>query len=376
MNDMSDLFFELIRVALGTQDRLSRPPTETEWEALFEMAVKQSLVGICFKGLDALGADSDDGFAKIGMGEDLYFNWMGMAAQITMKNELVNRQCVELQAMLSAVGLQSCILKGQGVGAFYMVAHANGLNEENDTVLSLYRQSGDIDVWITGDFETKIKIAKRIASIEHFTYVDSAWRVFPDTEVELHIRPASLRNLLANARFQKWSEKFEPDSNQVLNGIIVPPLEFNRVYLLLHCYRHAIGAGIGLRQLMDYYFCLRSERSSDEEMRRTVEVIDSLGLSKFAGAIMYVLQYVFGLEEEYMICEPLRRKGEYLLEQIVVGGNFGHYDDRFNGQKGFLRKLAKNMRYFKDYPGEILWAAPYKVYETLWVMTHKKFLQG
>lgn len=361
---MNSLFYQLIRVSIGTQATLSRLPSEAEWEELFEMAVKQSLVGVCFCGIHQLGADSDEGYVQIGMSEDLYFDWMGMAAQINMKNELVNQQCVELQTKLSAVGLRSCVLKGQGVALLY------------DEELRGFRQSGDIDVWVLGDFETKIRIAKEIAPIEHFSYVDSVWRVFPDTEVELHIRPASLRNLIANAKFQKWAETFSLDSDQVMNGMAVPPLEFNRVYLLLHCYRHAIGAGIGLRQLMDYYFCLRSERLSDEEKRRTVDVIDSLGLSKFAGAIMYVLQYVFGLEEEYMICGPLRGKGEHILEQIVVGGNFGHYDDRFNDRKGFLRKLAKNMRYFKDYPGEILWAAPYKIYESLWIMTHKKFLQG
>lgn len=376
MSDINNIFFELIRVSLGTQESLSRLPSEAEWEELFEMAVKQSLVGVCFCGIHQLGADSDEGYARIGISEELFFDWMGMTAQVNMMNDVVNQQCVELQTKLSAVGLRSCILKGQGVGAYYKMEHSEGRDEGIDDNLSQYRQSGDIDVWIPGDFETKIRIAKGIAPIEQFSYVDSVWRVFPDTEVELHIRPASLRNLIANAKFQKWAETFSLDSDQVMNGMTVPPLEFNRVYLLLHCYRHAIGAGIGLRQLMDYYFCLRSERMNDDEKRRTVEVIDSLGLSKFAGAIMYVLQYVFGQEEEYMICEPLRGKGEHLLEQIVVGGNFGHYDDRFNGQKGFLRKLAKNMRYFKDYPGEILWAAPYKVYESLWIMTHKKFLQG
>ena len=60
---MNDIFFELIRVAIGTQESpstglragLSRLPSEAEWEELFEMAVKQSLVGICFTGMHTLG---------------------------------------------------------------------------------------------------------------------------------------------------------------------------------------------------------------------------------------------------------------------------------------------------------------------------------
>lgn len=44
-------FFELIRVALGNADRLSHIPTQKEWQMLYDMAKKQSLVGICFAGV-------------------------------------------------------------------------------------------------------------------------------------------------------------------------------------------------------------------------------------------------------------------------------------------------------------------------------------
>ena len=124
MSNINELFFDLIRVSIGTQNTLSRLPSEAEWEELFEMAVKQSLVGVCFAALQRLGADADEGFARIGMSEDLYFDWMGTAAQINMKNELVNRQCVELQKRLTAEGFRSSILKGQGVAALYRL-HEN-----------------------------------------------------------------------------------------------------------------------------------------------------------------------------------------------------------------------------------------------------------
>lgn len=95
---MNTLFFELIRVAIGTQETLFRLPSGTEWDNLNNMAEKQSLVGICFAGLQHLGADVDDGFEKIGMSEMQYLDWMADAATIHEKNEAVNRQCVELLA--------------------------------------------------------------------------------------------------------------------------------------------------------------------------------------------------------------------------------------------------------------------------------------
>ena len=83
---------------------------------LYKQAMKQSLVGVCFAGLQRLGADEDEGFARIGMREMQYLTWMGMAAKIQQKNETVNQQCVDLHSRLSADGERFCILKSQGAG--------------------------------------------------------------------------------------------------------------------------------------------------------------------------------------------------------------------------------------------------------------------
>lgn len=79
---MDELFFELILVAICTQESLSRLPLAREWGELYKAAKKQSLVGVCFAALQRLGADADEGFARIGMSEIQYFTWMGMAAKI------------------------------------------------------------------------------------------------------------------------------------------------------------------------------------------------------------------------------------------------------------------------------------------------------
>lgn len=111
---MQQLFFELIRVALGTQASLSRLPSADEWDELYEFAKKQSLVGICFVALQRLGANADEGYTRIGMSEDLYFTWMGVAGKIHVQNEIVNLQCTKVQSELLKSGFESCILKGQG----------------------------------------------------------------------------------------------------------------------------------------------------------------------------------------------------------------------------------------------------------------------
>lgn len=131
---MNELFFELIRVAIGTQNTISRPPSKVEWAGLYVMSKKQSLVGICFSAVQKLIQNQEP--ITQNLDEVQYLTWMGMAAKIQQRNEVVNRQCVELQKRLSKEGLRSCILKGQAVAYLY---------DEN---LSGLRQSGDIDAWL------------------------------------------------------------------------------------------------------------------------------------------------------------------------------------------------------------------------------------
>ena len=164
------LFFELIRVSIGTQVSLSLLPSDREWAKLYKMAEKQSLVGVCFAGLKSLGADADDGFARIGMSKMQYLDWMGKAFHIQQRNEMVDRQCAELQTMLSADGLRSCILKGQGVGQLY-AEHLHGL-----------RQSGDIDVWVDATREMVIDYGMRISPNKGFDQKHMHYQCFKNSK--------------------------------------------------------------------------------------------------------------------------------------------------------------------------------------------------
>lgn len=51
---IEQLFFELIQVAIGKLICLSRTPSEEEWKELYEIDKKQSLVGVCFAGVQRL----------------------------------------------------------------------------------------------------------------------------------------------------------------------------------------------------------------------------------------------------------------------------------------------------------------------------------
>lgn len=191
---MSELFFQLIRVAIGTQETLTLAPSADEWKLLYDMAKKQSLVGICFAAVQRLNSLNPSNTSNLS--ELQYLTWMGMAAKIQQRNETVNRQCVELQAKLSADGFRSYIMKGQANAALYQCGVKNGseCKEGKESSLSGLRQSGDIDVYLDGGLDKVLDYARTFGEISKVNELEMSVPVFSDpstrsgepTEVEFY----------------------------------------------------------------------------------------------------------------------------------------------------------------------------------------------
>lgn len=158
----------------------------------------------------------------------------------------MNRQCVKVQQILAEAGFKSAIIKGQGVASLY-----------GD--LGNLRQSGDIDLWVDTPKENVVALANEMGITEKAGYLHVGTK-FKGVDVELHYRPTYMRNPSHNRRIQEFCVAHKDFKCLKLNAegleIVVPSDEFNVVYLLSHIYRHLFGAGIGLRQLMDYFFVL------------------------------------------------------------------------------------------------------------------------
>lgn len=369
MQNTEKTFFELIKVTLGNQDCLSHVPSVKEWNLFYEMAKKQSLVGVCFYALQRLGADVDEGFEQIGLSEKLYLVWMGMAAKIQQKNEKVNKQCIALQKRFLKDGLRTCVLKGQGVAQLY-----------DDSLLNL-RQSGDIDLWVDAKREDIVKYVQQIAPTDKVREHHIELSVFENTAVEVHFWPAVIRHFVKNKKLQKWfdSRRDENFSNEVATltcsekSIIIyaPTPEFHTVQQMAHMYHHLFDSGIGLRQVMDYYFVLKALSSTPEKRKALATEIEHIGMAKFASAMMYVLHVAMGLDEEMMILPPNKEDGEFLLGEIMRGGNFGNHDDRkvrdtSNYFSSFYGSIFRNMRYLRFNPFDWFWSPLWRLYYFGW----------
>lgn len=363
------LFFDLIRVSLGVQKELSHIPSAEEWNCLFEISKRQTLAGICGYGFQTLYKDPK---YSAFISKRFLLQWLGFASVIKEENQNVNKRCVKLINYFSEQGFNCSILKGQGLAANY----------KNDVVdLRLLRQSGDIDLWIGGGRKAVWGHIRDNFGLFAYDYKTVHPSFFSDTEVEIHWIPEILMNLIKNHRLQKYWKDHEKelysDTIELPEGagrIQIPIVSMNRFYILLHCYRHAFDEGVGLRQVMDYYFVLRQDKDKASRVE-TMRLVKVFGMTKFAAAMMWIMQEVFHLEEDYLLCAPDEKEGKYLLNEIMQSGNFGHYDERVKevGRPNKLRALAIKLQrapyLIKHYPSEVIWAPIWMVYHFIWKRT-------
>lgn len=367
--NINNLFYELIQIALGARICLSHTPSADEWGELYAMAKKQSLVGICFAGVQRLatsiGSETEQ---RQEPPEMLYLTWLGMAAKIQQRNDVVNAQCVEVQQMIEKEGFRTFIMKGQGNSALY-----------NDN-LCLLRQSGDIDIYLEGGLEKVNDFVQRTHPTNEINELEIHFHCLPDTEVEIHYRPFIMRNPFKNRKLQRFFAEAMRFDNKVnlpngVGSINVPTAEFNLVHQMVHVAHHLYTDGIGFRQLMDYYFLVKQEIEVEKGsgVREVKKVVAKLGLDKFASAFMWVLGYVFGLQKEYMLWEPCEKDGKMLLEEILKSGNFGHHDetkaDLSNKWKSFWYVNGKTFRFWRFDHWAWFWSPLWRVYHFAWRKT-------
>ena len=366
---MKDSFFELIRLSIGTGTHLSRQPSPKEWEYLYKMALKQSLVGICMAGVKRhMDAHKENG-VETNVPKSLFFQWLGMTGRIQEYNKRLSQCCADFEQKLANDGYSSCVLKGQGLAVLY-----------GD--LSALRHPGDIDVWALGDDKDLIEWARKTGTLTYYDYHHADLSLYKNAEIELHYRPSLSRNLLRNVRLQQWFKT--EGKNQIVFkeslGFSVPDYIFNVVLVLNHNFWHLMYEGVGLRQILDLFFVLRSveEAGAQAEMLRTEvwALIKHFRLQRFAEASMWIMKEMLGLEDKYLICQPNESAGRFLLEEIMQSGNFGQYDsrlnkDRYHSRIGLMFSWMKhNFRLFKYYPEDVLWTPIGVLRISLWRRFH------
>ena len=437
------IFFEFLRFCIGSAKEIPGSLKEVDWKELYAIAKKQCLVGVLFDGIKKLPAE------HVEMEKELLLRWMAESQMLEKANVRLNDAAIQVSEWFRKKGFRTCILKGQGNALMYPNPYS--------------RTPGDIDIWVEGEDKRVISFVRSISPHEKACYHHIEFPSYKGVEVEVHYRPSFLLCFWHNRKLQKYYERVKEElfSHRVMLGeqgeITIPTVEFNIIFQLTHIYSHLMNEGIGLRQLVDYYYVLcdfykvyqnfskthpssltlkggstafpkplspqgtgdvtapprRSEplRSKvggpskvspdcagwdrlsiegDNSAGSTTAVTSSastaldvvqkelkeLGLWKFAGGIMYIMQEVFGMPASRLIVPPNEKYGRFVLNEVLEAGNFGRHDarNRFGrSQLGHnLQRVYRDIRLVRYFPGEALCEPLFRIWHFFWRMKNKK----
>ena len=369
MNDIT-AFFDFLKYCLGYKGNISRVVDSMDWQELYSFASKQALLGLCFDGIERLGKENPEELRLNPIGRELLMTWMGKAQQIRRQNRKVNAVASKLYSMLRGDGLRCCILKGQGNALMYPNPYS--------------RTPGDVDVWIDASRERIMEYTQKKFELGDDIRLQHLVTSLDGVPVELHFFPCSMNNPIYHARLQKWFRRnADLECSHIVGlpdgagDIAIPTSAFNVVYQLCHLYHHFFDEGIGMRQIIDYYYIVNNDELL--VIRDTLQrELKHLGLWKFAGAVMYVLHEALGLSEKKMIAPMDEKRGELLLAEILNGGNFGQHFTKYGGfthqsmGKKYFLKIWRNMHFVRYYPAEALSEPIFRTWHFFWRLKNKK----
>ena len=407
------IFFDFLRFCIGSAKEIPGSLKEVDWKEIYAIAKKQCLVGILFDGIKKLPAE------HVGMKKKILLQWMAESQMLEKANVRLNDAAIQVSKWFRKKGLKTCILKGQGNALMYPNPYS--------------RTPGDIDIWVEGGDRRVISFVRSISPHEKACYHHIEFPSYKGVEVEVHYRPSFLLCFWHNRKLQKYYERVQEEqfSHRVMLGkegeVAIPTAEFNVIFQLTHIYAHLMNEGIGLRQLVDYYYVLcdfykvyqksskitpslftlkegstshpdplssgarektalrcseplrykdggPSKVSPDcagwDRLGVVQKELRKLGLWKFAGAIMYIMQEVFGMPASRLIVPPNEKYGKFVLNEVLEAGNFGKHDarNRFGRSKlgHNLQRVYRDIRLMRYFPAEALSEPFFRVWHFFW----------
>ena len=211
---------------------------------------------------------------------------------------------------------------------------------------------------------------RTIVEYVNFLYVASTKHIKPkvmrhhvnfasgNIPLEVHFKSDYLNCPWYNKRYEAWIGEMVERSSK--SDSCELPVEFYVVYQLLHLYKKLFCEAIRFGHLVEYYYTLREFKDEGLEVRdKSLEIIGRLGMKKFAGAVMYVMQTVFGMPDEYLICDADAQHGSFVLKMVTLAGEYTRHIERTRtlshlGRLGhYLYWLKRNRPFITQYPAEL-----------------------
>ena len=295
--------------------------SEADWQAILEMARKQTVTGLLFRGVALLPEE-------VQVPDSLLFPLMEVTDQIRRQSRLVERTAAEVTEFFEGRILHPVILKGPSVAAFY---------PEPDL-----RESGDIDLYFNEKEFGKAVHAIR-ERLQRSGLAADGLTTLPDGSVHYKWNGIDI---------DQHAQYFDLHTTEGLPP--VPSPEATLLMLSAHILKHSMGAGIGLRQLCDMAMAYQTLPYDRSYLLASYEATGTADWNRLLAS--FLVRYLWANNVPYP-AEQLPDPAP-LLDIVLGGGNFGHHEAsrekalqasplqrKLDTARRFLRRLPFSLKY-------------------------------
>lgn len=300
--------------------------SENDWRELYFLTNRQGLSAICADGIGKLTNKSpvctqlllEKGIPAIILAEN---RWEEQLKAATTLSDTLEKNGVRM-LLLKGIGLSQCYPKPK------------------------HRESGDIDIYLFGDYEKGNHLAEKIlgATIEKFSkkedhivignyqFDNHVCFVWPANKKKAEF-DAYLKRLLENAELPRIAG----------TSILLPPANFNLLFLLSHSYSHFMREGMPLRQMTDFA-CFLKKYESELDWKESMEALSLYGLKRFADAVIAFIATYFGIRLGYKP-EVSEQVVGRMMNEILYGDHTMVYPNSRLASKIYIAKNAWRYRW-------------------------------
>lgn len=323
---INELFIELLRMSLGTCEKMSRVPSAYEWEQLLVKAEEQAIVGVMLSGIEKLPPEQMPPL-------ELKLQWIG-ETQITEATNKEHRKVIaKTRDCLEKGGVMMALMKG-------LVCAARYPHPER-------RDCGDIDFVVAeDDFARTLDLLEKIGTVDRELIHEHHGMVFvDDVTLEPHYKVHNFQNPAVDKAMREMFAEVFPQKLVFLDlkgeKVHVFPADFECVVLVGHMVNHVYAEGLGLRQVIDFYYWLKVH---GERLRADNELWSGLRRMKMERAFrvfVRICEEYLGLDEALLglnYTEKEKRFATKMMDDVMRVGNFAQSID-YLGENDSLRPI-------------------------------------
>ena len=279
-----------------------------EWRAMADLAVKQSVAGVFFDGIQHLYRTYGDVLPKEDWAREIKGRLFGITMQLEQRNRKQVAVMNKVGSFLKRHGCQMMVMKGQACATMYPNP--------------LHRSIGDIDCYLYNDYEKGNELIRQTG-----VHVDDSWykhsefciegetfenhQYFVTTRggkrykrLDAVLKKEASSNLPLKGEANQLDSKSNPFGETLGGAVHYPPVMFNALFLTYHACIHFVSEGLRLKQVLDWVMFVKVHQE-EVDWKALHGMCKEFKLDRFLNVMNAIAVEVFGVEKKAteMVCE-------------------------------------------------------------------------